>query len=60
MYYLIYRYEEVKINVKGIFKGVNDRFNGITVDSNEENCDNIDNFKQALDSKYKISFSSIT
>lgn len=51
MYYLIYRYEKVKINVKGIFKGVNDRFNGITVDSNEENCDNIDNFKQALDSK---------
>lgn len=33
------RYQAVDTNEEGVFKGVSDRFNGITIDSTSEACD---------------------
>jgi hypothetical protein len=36
--YLPQRYKEVETTEAGVFKGVSDRFNGITIDSTTETC----------------------
>lgn len=37
--------------MKGVFKGVSDRFNGVTIDSTSESCDAAQ-FDEVLESKY--------
>jgi hypothetical protein len=49
------RYEHVKPAIEGVFEGVLDRFNGITIDSVAEVCDEI-TFDEKLSSKSKVTY----
>lgn len=39
--FFVYRYQTVETSESGVFKGVSDRFNGITIDSTTEPCDDV-------------------
>lgn len=54
-----FRYVAVEDAPDGIFKGVSDRFNGITVDSNLETC-HPEQFSSVLQSEYLHKYKSLT
>lgn len=53
------RYQAVDINVEGVFKGVSDRFNGVTIDSTTESCEAAQ-FDGILSSKYNLTMMHVT